>query len=229
MIFLQAISMTLLSGCGSFNSGDGYDFIQEPALNIVVSASVDEPILSGGILEKHKGIYFATPQKISAYTFSAGVLPEVKDTGKYRYYSFANTGSKNATSDNCSNMHKLSGIESIQYLMVRKSDKRVCVMTYFEERYCNRDVEFEDVEWYEAGEKSFQKILLYKGRLGDIISINYQELKGSAERARYDSLKEYDLSASDEIAYKSALIKVLSADSQKIEYIVLRNFGDVKQ
>ncbi len=102
-------------------------------------------------------------------------------------------------------------------------------MTYFEERYCNRDVEFEDVEWYEAGEKSFQKILLYKGRLGDIISINYQELKGSAERARYDSLKEYDLSASDEIAYKSALIKVLSADSQKIEYIVLRNFGDVKQ
>jgi hypothetical protein len=219
-----------LSACATDSLYNDYAIVDEPALNIVASSMVDEEMLSQRLLKRQKGIYFAKPQKISSYSFSSGFLPEKRDTDRYTIYSFNNTGSKKPTSDGYSNMSKLPGVEAAETLRVMKATGKVCVMGFYGEmRFCSDEVEFEKTEKMVVDDKAFQQFLYYRGKEGGKITVNYRELSGSSAVVKVDSNLEYDLSTSDEIAYKGALIKVLSADSKKIEYKVLRNFNDVKQ
>lgn len=75
-------------------------------------------------------------------------------------------------------------------------------------------------------EDSFQQTLLYSGRIGDKINISYREFSNNMARDAFTNSVEYDLSASNTIGYKGALIEVIEADNQSIKYKLIRNFPD---
>lgn len=74
-------------------------------------------------------------------------------------------------------------------------------------------------------DRDLQQTLIYSGRVGNRIRIDYRESSGSYARPAFSNEAEYDLSTSNEIAYRGARIKVIQANNQKIRYIILANFN----
>lgn len=71
---------------------------------------------------------------------------------------------------------------------------------------------------------SFQQTLIYSGKVGNKINISYREFSNDMARPAFNNEAEYDLSESNQIGYKGAVIDVLEADNTKITYRLIRNF-----
>jgi hypothetical protein len=71
---------------------------------------------------------------------------------------------------------------------------------------------------------SFQQTLIYSGRVGNKINVSYREFSNNTARPAFNNDVEYDLSSSNTIGYKGALIEVIKADNSSITYKLIRNF-----
>ncbi|MCV5978658.1 hypothetical protein OFO29_40580, partial [Escherichia coli] len=56
------------------------------------------------------------------------------------------------------------------------------------------------------------------------INFSYREFSNDMARPAFNNEAEYDLSESNQIGYKGAVIDVLEADNTKITYRLIRNF-----
>ncbi len=90
---------------------------------------------------------------------------------------------------------------------------------------CDSEYPYEFTERPMVSENNFQQTLIYSGRVGDRIRISYREFAGSVARSAFTNDAEYDLSASDVVAYRGARIRIIQADNESIEYEVLSNFN----
>lgn len=106
-----------------------------------------------------------------------------------------------------------------------KSDKpnQLCVVTVFAARACY-DADFEVAKRAGARDASFQQTLIYSGRIGNKINIGYREFSNNSARPAFNNDVEYDLSTSNQIGYKGALLEVLKADNSSITYKVINSF-----
>lgn len=107
----------------------------------------------------------------------------------------------------------------------RSSSSEICVVTVYGGKSCYQG-QFERAMQMAQSNDSFQQTLLYSGRIGDKINISYREFSNNMARAAYSNDVEYDLSDSNVIGYKGALIEVIDADNQSITYKLIRNFPD---
>ena len=80
---------------------------------------------------------------------------------------------------------------------------------------------------YILSKNSFQRSLIYNGKIGDKINVAYREFSNDLARPAFNNNVEYDLKESKTIAYKGAVIEVLDANNQIIKYRVLKNFNTV--
>jgi hypothetical protein len=71
---------------------------------------------------------------------------------------------------------------------------------------------------------SFQRTLLYNGKIGEKITIGYREFSGDIARPAFSNEVSYDLSDSTIIGYKGARIEVVKATNTEITYKVLSGF-----
>lgn len=74
-------------------------------------------------------------------------------------------------------------------------------------------------ERYLAG--SFQYVLLYNGRSGDDIKIQYREFKDDMARIAFYQDLSYNIKESKFIRFKNFKIEIINATNEKIEYIIL--------
>lgn len=72
---------------------------------------------------------------------------------------------------------------------------------------------------------SFQQIIEYNGKAGDILNFTYREFSGDRVNAPYTTNFTMDTSEGDTLRYKGAQLKVDKATNQQIVYRVLRNFN----
>lgn len=75
---------------------------------------------------------------------------------------------------------------------------------------------------------SFQQDLIYTGKFGKKIRLAYREFSNDMARPAFTTDIEYDMSESNVIGYKDALIEVIDATNQKITYKLLKNFSAPK-
>ncbi|WP_298942958.1 hypothetical protein [uncultured Psychromonas sp.] len=71
---------------------------------------------------------------------------------------------------------------------------------------------------------TFQQIIEYNGKTGDILRFTYREFSDNSIRQAYSTDFTMDLNDGDTIGYKGAVIKVHKANNSVIEYSVIRNF-----
>ena len=90
---------------------------------------------------------------------------------------------------------------------------------------CRDGLQFEKRNWTVAGSNSFQQTLLYNGKVGNKINIAYREFSSDLARPAFNNDVEYDLSESNQIGYKGALLEVIEANNQMIKYKVIKNFN----
>lgn len=75
-----------------------------------------------------------------------------------------------------------------------------------------------------GGKKSFQRTLIYSGKIGDKITLGYREFTNDFARPAFSNDVVYDLSASTIVGYKGARLEVLQANNTEITYKVIADF-----
>jgi len=105
----------------------------------------------------------------------------------------------------------------------KKENSELCVITVLGGGACYEGEYDRKKQLSEQG-NSFQQTLIYSGRVGDRINISYREFSNNKARPAFNHDVEYDLSDSNVIGYKGALIEVINADNSSIDYKLIKNF-----
>ncbi|HAS6161648.1 TPA: hypothetical protein I7164_11335 [Vibrio vulnificus] len=115
-----------------------------------------------------------------------------------------------------------------QALSVEKNNtSEVCVITVFGAKSCIEGKgKFSVTKKASSYQDSFQQTLIYSGKIGNKINISYREFSNNAARPAFNNEAEYDLSESNVIGYKGALLEVIKANNTSITYKLVRNFPD---
>ncbi len=106
-----------------------------------------------------------------------------------------------------------------------KKSGRLCAISVFKIKACNRKASFDRRKYPIATENALQQTLIYSGKVGDKINISYREFSNDVARPAFNHDVEYDLSESMTIGYKGAQIEIIEATNELIRYKVLRNFN----
>ncbi len=72
-------------------------------------------------------------------------------------------------------------------------------------------------------EGGFKTELIYSGKSGNTISVNYREYKDDFARPAFYQQMQYDLSENSVITFRETVIKVLHADNNAITFEVLKD------
>lgn len=192
-----------------------------PPLNDVVTVSVGDEMLAQGNLTFQDGVRVAERTRVSGYTLHGGFYPQIGQNEDSTFHSFlvgaASTNDIGALSGNVF-------ADPAQTIQAANDGSELCVVTVFNVRGC-RPRPFERTQRVVSGPASFQQTLLYSGRIGDKINISYREFSGNIARPAFSNDVEYDLSTSDEIAYRGARIQVIEATNSSITFRVLSHFN----
>lgn len=114
--------------------------------------------------------------------------------------------------------------DPVQALSVQKKENsKLCVISIYGISVCYEG-NFQRSTRLNERENSFQQTLIYSGRVNDKLRISYREFSNKMARSSFTNEAEYDLTVSNLIGYKGALIEVIEADNQSITYKLIRNF-----
>lgn len=222
---LLLASIVVLSLVGCTTTGTTYTPTQkqlsEPPIGSVNTASLGDKLLMQGVVVERQALYFPTNQKFAlGSTIGSGYYPKQRETDEYEFFS-------NGTNQNGGGIAKdVMGLEMPYGLALRKSDKVICAATMTGGAgICRGGLQFEKRNWTVAGSSSFQQTLLYNGKVGNKINIAYREFSSDLARPAFNNDVEYDLSESNQIGYKGALLEVIEANNQMIKYKVIKNFN----
>jgi len=220
-LIVSAALMATACVSPQYNYVPSSEQFSRPPLNEVVTVSVGEEMLSQGNLTYQAGITVSDRTAIGGYTLHGGFYPQIGQDEASTFHSFI-TG--NASSNELGALSQNIFTDPPQTIQASTDESQLCVVTVFNVRAC-RDRPFDRTERVVAGTNSFQQTLLYSGRVGDKINISYREFSGSVARPAFSNDVEYDLGASDEIAYRGARIQIIEATNSSITYRVLSNFN----
>ncbi|MEM7506443.1 MAG: hypothetical protein AAF415_06835 [Pseudomonadota bacterium] len=178
-----------------------------------------DELLSQGTLVEQDGIEIVGPMEVSLYTLSGGFYPQTGQDADGTYHSFVSGGS----AGEFGGLRKALLADPPKHIFARDGD-RICVVTILNLVGCEDGKPFQRVVRPLASADSFQQTLIYNGTLGSKINIAYREFSGNRARPAFNNEVEYDLSQSQEIAYKGARLEIIEANNSGITYRVLSNF-----
>lgn len=185
--------------------------VDRPEIGKVVEASIGDPLLEKGMVVEESVLEVYEKMGGFNYTIPPLKYPQIGYDEKYDYYS-AQGVTKNPLSDPF-NAISLS----------KSSTSELCVITTYGTPVCYQGNFKRATKISERG-TSFQQTLLYSGRVGNKLKISYREFSNNSARPAFNNDVEYDFGTSKTIAYKGAMLEVISADNTSITYKVIRNF-----
>lgn len=193
--------------------------ISEPAIGSTNVAYIGDKLLVQGTQAERLALYIPHTQKLGlGWSVHQGHYP--KSGAKEGYEYFMGGGGDGRITD-------MFGLSSpLHVAVLRKSDNAICVLNGVNTPIgCKTGLSFEVKNWVTNNANSFQQTLLYNGRVGNKINIAYREFSSDMARPAFNNEVEYDLSESNVIGYKGALIEVIEANNQMIRYKVVKNFN----
>lgn len=201
--------------------------ISFPKLAEETQVSLGEDMLRQGFYTEEDGIELVVENNIKGYRLSKGFYPQIAEDKGSTYHSYRMSSNREGAGYLLQARDLLGlPLPFPQSIRVSKTKQETCVITGgLNGPICDTEHSFERTRQPVLSDRDLQQTLLYSGRVGDRIKIGYRESSGSIARPAFSNEAEYDLSASSEIAYRGARIKVITADNQKIRYVVLSNFN----
>lgn len=207
-------ALFLFTGCARVQYNGGATFIKDidyPPLNEIVTAHIGDHLVQKGSIHEIEALEVKSPLNGALYQIPAKTYAPFGHDSEYKY--FDSTGvSKSVLAD----PFKALALET-------KPNGQLCVVTVFDLMSCY-DGNFQITKAVHEKGNSFQQTLIYSGRIGNKINISYREFSNNIARPAFNNNVEYDLSTSNQIGYKGALIEVIKADNNSITYKVIHNF-----
>jgi hypothetical protein len=220
---LGLVTLSFLTGCASVsvNYAPETISISEPPLGVITEKRVGDEMVRQGRFREHEALLVSTVIKPRwAYTVHPGYFLKMGEDESATYYRIGGAGEEGGF------IEKAAIADAYKGLMVKKSSNTLCVVTVFNVAACGDDTSgFEKTRRPIVSQDHIQRTLIYSGKIGNKINIGYREFSGSMARPAFNNSVEYDLSESNKIGYKGALIEILEATNQTIKYRVISNFN----
>lgn len=215
LTFIILLSL-LFSGCATVKyNGATSDVkrISYPEVGQINTAYIGDPLVDKGIVFEVASLRVEQSIKGMLYTIPQGDYAQLGFDENNYYYSGVGV-SAGVLADPVKALAQSTN-----------SSSEICVVTVYGGKNCYQGQIQREMR---AGQSqdSFQQTLLYSGRVGDKINISYREFSNNMARGAFTNSVEYDLSASNIIGYKGAIIEVINADNQSITYKLIKNFPD---
>jgi len=210
------IAMLLLSACTTVKRNGGETFVREvdfPAVGEVTTAFVGDHMVQKGRIVEEKVLIVHEPIDGALYDIPAKKYVMIGSDDKDCFYA-ADGVSRSGIAD------------PVQALAVGRhegADLRVVTIFGGASDY---EGNFSQETHVSTKSNSFQQTLIYSGRIGDKINIGYREFSNNFARPAFDNDVEYDLSASNTVGYKGALLEIVEATNSSITFKLIRNFAD---
>jgi len=190
----------------------------------VNTASVGDELLRQGHYAEVDAIRLENPVTTGDFsghwTVAAGQYLKMGDGVEGDFYSL---GTVLITTDG------LARADSVRAILIPKDGNRLCIVVAGDIKTCSHEeVTVSHIHVKTAERDSFQRTLIYNGKVGGKINIAYREFSSDLARPDFSNNVEYDLSESSVIAYKGAELEVLEATNQFIRYKVIRNFNSAQ-
>lgn len=196
--------------------------LSEPPIGSINTANLGDMLLTQGVMTERDALYFENSQKIGlGFTIHQGYFPKSAETPEYLYFGSSSDSGAGSLTD-------VLGMPKIgtNVIAVRKSDQAICTFNAIGGVVnCKNGVDHTIKNWITANSNNFQQTLLYNGKVGNKINIAYREFSSDLARPAFNNDVEYDLSESNQIGYKGALLEVIEANNQMIKYKVIKNFN----
>ena len=190
VIFL--LSLLMLGGCAKpdYNYQPLTVELSEPPIEDVSKAYVGERMLEQGKYKKHMAIYVEDKIDVGwAYDLMPGYYlkqGEDEDTETYHPGKGNDGGS----------IQKAALADPWSAVMIYKEKNKICVVTVFNALQCEKTSQFERSAKPIFTKNSFQRTLIYNGKIGDKVNIGYREFSNNLARPAFSNNVEYDLSSS---------------------------------
>lgn len=187
-------------------------------MNSVAVAYVGEEMLRQGKYAEHDAIY--VPSKVDiglAYDIHPGTyLKKGEDSDSETFMpGGVDPG----------NIQKSMLADPWRALMTIRGKPQLCVVNVFNIRGCEEAV-YERKTEQVLTQDSFQRTLIYSGRVGDKVNIGYREFSSNTARPAFNNDVEYDLATSTTVGYRGARLEIIEATNELIRYRVISNFNN---
>lgn len=218
VLIIPLVALSVFSACTSVQYNGAKTEMQKvsyPPLDKTVTAYVGDHMVEKGVISQIEVLRVIQPIDGAMYNIPAKTYAQLGFDSSQDFYE-------------ASGVTKKPFADPFNALSVdHNQDSQLCVVTVFGAESCYSG-QFERQEVISESSNSFQQTLIYSGRVGDNINIGYREFSSSVARPAFNNEVEYDLGESSTIGYKGALIEVIEANNNRIEYKLLRNFPDQK-
>ena len=206
--------LILVTGCVSipYGSNISSEDVDYPKVDAVVTASVGDYLVEKGTITNHGVLTVLQSIDGLAYNIPARTYKQIGSNSEGDFYSAIGV-TKNIFADTV-----------LALCLSKKANAELCAVTPFSNAAaCYKGQWRRDTVTSETG-KNFQQTLIYSGRIGDKLNISYREFSGGLARDVFTNFIEYDLSVSNTIGYKGAVIEIIEANNREITYKLIRNF-----
>ncbi|WP_163133748.1 hypothetical protein [Agarivorans sp. Alg241-V36] len=114
------------------------------------------------------------------------------------------------------------------YALSPNDKKGLCVSTVFvKNATCYEEAQTEVITKTVESSSAFEQTLIYNGSVGSKINISYREFAGGTARQAFTNNVEYDMSKSNIINYKGAVIEIISYNNSSITFKVIKHFRKI--
>jgi hypothetical protein len=203
-----------VTGCTTVQYNGADTLLQEvdyPALGKVVTVYVGDHLVQKGTTSEENVLVVNKTIDGIAYDIPAKKYSQMGFDDEQDFYSAVGVINGPLT-------------DPIQALALKRTpDAELCVITVFGGSSCYEG-DYERKKQLSERGNSFQQTLIYSGRVGNKINVSYREFSNNTARPAFNNDVEYDLSSSNTIGYKGALIEVIKADNSSITYKLIKNF-----
>ncbi|WP_156949810.1 hypothetical protein [Simplicispira psychrophila] len=190
-----------VSGCSSIKKE--YAQISIPSPGDIATKNIGEELISQKLRTYALGLTIPENYKIGKYTLLKGTYQLEKENEKGQWFEVSVN-------------HKDS-----ENVLVKKDDGSLCVDKICQQlQYSIEKSPFEKKDI----KNSFQKTILYNGKIGNKVTVSYREFSDGLARSAFTNEVSYDLSESKIIGYKGARLEVIKATNTDITFKVISGF-----
>lgn len=218
------LGLLCAAGCATTPSTAYVPFkesISFPPIGEITEIGLGEEMMVQGYQTTWDGIELKQQVSVGmtgAYTFAPGQYKKVGESPQGAFYQ-PTAGIRSGAI----NVSPLG--DPFQYIMI-KNDGQFCGVSVYDLYSCTRQASYEEKKVGDIGLESFQRTLIYSGRVDDTVRITYREFSNGMARPAFSNDVEYDLNESMVIGYQGAELEIIEATNRSIKFRLLKNFNE---
>lgn len=217
---LFPLLIMMISGCTTihYSAESTQNHYSLPDLGQITKSYVGDHMIDQGVATTMKYLSIENTIDGAAYDIPNGSYIQIGHNKGIDYFSIS--------SQKQANVNFVAGLFEPPIALSLENNK-VCVTTMSYQPascYDNGNARIENKTMHSGS--SFKQTLIYNGSVGNKINISYREFSSGIARDAFTNNVEYDMSKSNIINYKGAVIEVKEFDNSSIKFVVKKHFRD---